>query len=100
MSEEINFKTLIMYMAGVALALFYLLYLPWTNLSAAALGIWEWPYYFALVLGLLFPLYYAIGEENRAWMVLGLAIILGSVVWLALVPAEAEIGRASCRKRV
>ncbi len=92
MSEEISFKTLIMYLAGIALALFYLIYLPWTGLSDAAAGmdvLSEWLYYFALVLGLLFPLYYAIGKEERAWMVLGLGIIFASLVWLLNVAAIA-----------
>lgn len=90
MSEEINFKTLVLYMAGIAVALFYLLYMPWTVLSDAAASmdiVMEWLYYFVLVLGLLFPLYYSIGEENRAWMALGLGIFLGSIVWIVVNPA-------------
>jgi hypothetical protein len=78
-----------MYLAGIALAIFYLIYLPWTELSniAATMDVLsEWLYYFALVLGLLFPLYYAIGEEERAWMVLGLGIIFASLVWLLAFP--------------
>ncbi|MFW9888326.1 MAG: hypothetical protein ACFFER_09100 [Candidatus Thorarchaeota archaeon] len=88
MSEEIGFKTLILYLSAVALALFYLLYTPWTALSsyASGMGAEVWVYYFALVLGLLFPLYYAIGQENMAWIVLGLAIIVNSIVWLIVQP--------------
>lgn len=82
MSEEIGFKNLILYLAAVALVLFYLIYMPWTAMSAIAdanvLGLWM--YYFALVLGLLFPLYYAIGKENMAWLVLGLSIMVNSIV--------------------
>jgi hypothetical protein len=86
-----GFKTIILYLSAVALALFYLLYTPWTALSALAggMGAEIWVYYFALVLGLLFPLYYAIGEENMAWIVFGLAIIVNSIVWLIAVPADA-----------
>jgi hypothetical protein len=85
-----GFKTIILYLSAVALALFYLLYMPWTSLSAAAgttMGAAVWVYYFALVLGLLFPLYYAIGQENMAWIVFGLAIIVNSVVWMIVEPA-------------
>ncbi len=91
MSEEINFKTIILYLSAVALVLFYLLYTPWTALSsyAATMGAEVWVYYFALVLGLLFPLYYAIGQENMAWIVFGLAIIVNAIVWLIVVPADA-----------
>ncbi|MFW9966433.1 MAG: hypothetical protein ACFFEA_04705 [Candidatus Thorarchaeota archaeon] len=91
MSEEMGFKTIILYLSAVALALFYLLYTPWTSLSAFAggMGAEVWVYYFALVLGLLFPLYYAIGQENMAWMVLGLAIIVNSIVWAIVEPTMA-----------
>ena len=82
MSEEIGFKNLILYLAAVALVLFYLIYMPWTAMSAIAdanvVGLWI--YYFALVLGLLFPLYYAIGKESMAWIVLGLSIMLNAIV--------------------
>ncbi|NHJ15057.1 MAG: hypothetical protein EAX95_15350 [Candidatus Thorarchaeota archaeon] len=91
MSEELNFKTLILYLSGIGLALFYLIYMPWTiaSLAATTLDVAPlWLYYFVLVLGLMFPLYYAIGEENLAWFLLGLAIFLGGVVWL-LVPGIA-----------
>ncbi|MFW9908127.1 MAG: hypothetical protein ACFFEF_06095 [Candidatus Thorarchaeota archaeon] len=88
MSEEIGFKNLVLYLSAVALVLFYLVYMPWTYLSfintAAAATLWL--YYFTLVLGLLFPLYYAIGKENMAWYVLGISIILNSVI-LMMQPA-------------
>ncbi|MHA2424883.1 MAG: hypothetical protein ACXAEF_08850 [Candidatus Thorarchaeota archaeon] len=81
MSEEINFKDLILYLSAVALALFYLIYMPWTGMSAIAFdAVTLWIYYFTLVLGLLFPLYYAIGREDMAWYVLGLSIIFNSVL--------------------
>ncbi|MHA1479993.1 MAG: hypothetical protein ACTSQZ_01025 [Candidatus Thorarchaeota archaeon] len=81
MSEEMDFKSLIAYLSAVALALFYLVYMPWTAMSAFPMDVGVlWIYYFTLVLGLLFPLYYAIGKENMAWHVLGLSIILNSVV--------------------
>ena len=81
MSEEMDFKNLIVYLSAVALALFYLVYMPWTAMSAFTMDVGIlWIYYFTLVLGLLFPLYYAIGKENMAWHVLGLSIILNSVV--------------------
>jgi len=90
MSEEYDMKTLVQYMSAIALALFYLLYLPWTALSATVIAdpLWIWVYYFTLVLGLLFPMYYAIGKENMAWIVLGLALMLNSIVWLVLIPAD------------
>ncbi|MFW9849364.1 MAG: hypothetical protein ACFFF4_09495 [Candidatus Thorarchaeota archaeon] len=82
MSEEVNFKDLILYLAAVALVLFFLLYMPWTAMSAIAdanvAGLWL--YYFGLVLGVLFPLYYAIGRENMAWIVLGLSLMINSIV--------------------
>ncbi|MFW9917973.1 MAG: hypothetical protein ACFFED_00065 [Candidatus Thorarchaeota archaeon] len=84
MSEEIGFKDLILYLAAVALVLFYLVYMPWAAMSSVTItlntGVMLWVYYFALVLGLLFPLYYAIGKENMAWMLLGLSIMLNSVI--------------------
>jgi hypothetical protein len=86
LSEQIDFKTLIQYLSAIALALFFLIYLPWTYLSNAVLvnaGL-TWIYYFTLVIGLLFPMYYAIGKENNAWMCLGLSLILNSVIWMAL----------------
>ncbi|MFX0045181.1 MAG: hypothetical protein ACFE8Z_04995 [Candidatus Hermodarchaeota archaeon] len=77
-------KTIVLHLSAVALALFYLIYAPWTALSALAsvMGAEVWVYYFALTLGLLFPLYYTMGQENMAWIVLGLAIIINSIVWL------------------
>lgn len=87
MSEEINFKDLILYLSAVALVLFYLIYMPWTAMSAITFdAVTLWLYYFTLVLGLLFPLYYAIGKEDMAWYVLGLSIILNSVI-LMMQPA-------------
>jgi hypothetical protein len=47
-----------------------------------------WAYYFTLVLGLLFPLFYATGEENFAWYCLGLSILVNSVIWLIVEPVE------------
>lgn len=91
MSEEIGFKDIILYLAAVALVLFYLVYMPWTAMSVIAdaniLSLWM--YYFALVLGILFPLYYAIGKENMAWIVLGLSIMVNSLV-MFFVPAPNE----------
>ena len=86
MSEQIDFNTLIQYLSAIALALFFLIYLPWTYLSDAVLanvGL-TWVYYFTLVIGLLFPMYYAIGKENTAWLCLGLSLILNSIIWMAL----------------
>jgi len=82
MSEEIKFKDLILFLSAIALVLFYLLYMPWTALSAftTATDPTLWLYYFTLVLGLLFPLYYAIGREDMAWYVLGLSIIINSII--------------------
>lgn len=81
MSEEIGFNKLIIYLSAVALVLFYLIYMPWTAMSAFTMDpAILWMYYFTLVLGLLFPLYYAIGKEDMAWYVLGLSIILNSVI--------------------
>ncbi|MFW9806437.1 MAG: hypothetical protein ACFFFK_06880 [Candidatus Thorarchaeota archaeon] len=94
MSEQYSFKTLIQYLSAVALAIFFLIYLPWTFLSDAVLanvGL-TWVYYFTLVLGLLFPMYYAIGKENTAWMCLGLALMLNSIIWMAI--DAAQIGAA------
>lgn len=90
LSEQIDFKTLIQYLSAIALALFFLIYLPWTYLSAEVLGNagLTWIYYFTLVIGLLFPMYYAIGNENTAWMCLGLSIILNSIIWMALPAAN------------
>ncbi|MGY5872952.1 MAG: hypothetical protein RTV72_11945 [Candidatus Thorarchaeota archaeon] len=91
MSEEYDFKTIVQYMSAIALAIFYLVYLPWTFLSFAMLseaGL-IWIYYFTLVLGLLFPMYYAIGQEKMAWMCLGLTLILNSVLWLMVEAAQA-----------
>ncbi|MHA1963846.1 MAG: hypothetical protein ACXACG_06420 [Candidatus Thorarchaeota archaeon] len=90
MSEQIDFKTLIQYLSAIALALFFLIYLPWTYLSDAVLanaGL-TWVYYFTLVIGLLFPMYYAIGKENTAWICLGLSLILNSIIWMALDAAQ------------
>lgn len=92
--DEMNFKMTILYLSAVVLVLFYLLYTPWTAISAYASGMGAevWVYYFALVLGLLFPVYYALGHENMAWLVLGLAIIINSIVWMFVEPtAAAEV---------
>ncbi len=89
MSEEIGFKNLILYLSAVALVLFYLVYMPWTAMSAFTFdAVTLWLYYFTLVLGLLFPLYYAIGKENMAWYVLGLSLILNSVILMMQPPAD------------
>ncbi|TFG07961.1 hypothetical protein EU538_07965 [Candidatus Thorarchaeota archaeon] len=88
MNGDIDFKTLVLYLSSIALVLFYLIYMPWTAMSALTLGMWEWVYYFTLVLGLLFPLFYAIGEKDMSWYCLGLGIVINSIVWMALVPAE------------
>jgi len=91
---EYDFKTLIQYLSAIALALFFLIYFPWTYLSGAVLtnaGL-TWVYYFTLVIGLLFPMYYAIGKENTAWLCLGLSLILNSIIWMAL--DAAQIGAA------
>jgi len=95
LSEELSMKTLIQYMSAIALALFFLIYLPWTYLSAAVLAdpVWTWVYYFTLVIGLLFPMYYAIGKENMAWICLGLSLILNSIMWMVL--DAAQVGAAA-----
>lgn len=87
---EIDFKTLIQYLSSIALVLFFLIYMPWTALSAfftADPGL-IWVYYFTLVLGLLFPMYYAIGEENMAWYVLGLSILINAGLWMVVEPTQ------------
>lgn len=86
---EIDFKTLIQYLSSIALVLFFLIYMPWTALSALTTdpGL-IWIYYFTLVLGLLFPMYYAIGEENMAWYVLGLSILINAGLWMAVEPTQ------------
>lgn len=78
-------------MSAIALALFYLVYLPWTYISAEVLvnPALTWIYYFTLVLGLLFPMYYAIEKETMAWLCLGLSLLLNSAIWMALEPAMA-----------
>lgn len=78
-------------MSAIALALFYLVYLPWTYLSAQVLSnpALTWIYYFTLVLGLLFPMYYAIEKETMAWLCLGLSLLLNSAIWMALEPLMA-----------
>ena len=89
LSEQMDFKTLIQYLSAIALALFFLIYLPWTYLSAGTMtnvGL-TWVYYFTLVIGLLFPMYYAIGKENTAWICLGLSLILNSIIWMLITPA-------------
>lgn len=91
MSDEFDFKTIVQFMSAIALAIFYLIYLPWTYLSAQVLanaGL-TWIYYFTLVLGLLFPMYYAIEKETMAWLCLGLSLILNSAIWMALDPLSA-----------
>jgi len=84
-------KTLIQYLSAIALAVFYLIYLGWTSLSQLALtdAVWTWVYYFTLVIGLMFPMYYAIGKENLAWLCLGLSLIINSIIWMVLAAAEA-----------
>lgn len=86
MSEEYSMKTLVQYLSAIALALFYLIYLPFTSMSALFTGdaTYIWIYYFTLVIGLLFPMYYAIGKEKMAWICLGLAIMINSVLWMLL----------------
>lgn len=86
LSEEYNVKTLVQYMSAIALALFYMMYIPWTSMSAALTNdpTFIWIYYFTLVIGLLFPMYYAIGKENMAWICLGLSIMINSVLWMLL----------------
>jgi hypothetical protein len=86
LSEELNMKTLVQYMSAIALAVFYLIYLPWTYLSSVVFAdaLMTWLYYFTLVIGLLFPMYYAIGKESMAWICLGLTLILNSIIWIVL----------------
>ncbi len=48
-----------------------------------------WVYYFTLVLGLLFPMYYAIDKVNMAWICLGLSLIINAGVWMVLDAAQA-----------
>ena len=83
-------KTLVQYMSAIALALFYLMYIPFTSLSAALTNdaALIWIYYFTLVIGLLFPMYYAIGKEKMAWLCLGLSIMINSVIWMLLDAAQ------------
>lgn len=90
LSETYDVKTLIQYLSAIALAVFFLIYMPWTYLSAGVLAeAWTtWVYYFALVLGLLFPMYYAIGKENASWLCLGLSLMINSIVWMALPAAN------------
>ncbi len=89
MSSQMDTKTMILYLSSIALALFYLVYMPYTALSALVTdpGL-LWIYYFTLVLGLVFPLYYAIGDESTAWICLGLAVILNSVLWMMVQAAQ------------
>ncbi|MFW9794215.1 MAG: hypothetical protein ACFFEE_07935 [Candidatus Thorarchaeota archaeon] len=88
--SEYDMKTLIQYLSAIALALFYLIYLPWTYMSSAVLAdvMLTWVYYFTLVIGLLFPMYYAIGKENMAWICLGLSLIINSIIWMVLEAAQ------------
>ncbi|MEM2142284.1 MAG: hypothetical protein QXS20_05795 [Candidatus Thorarchaeota archaeon] len=89
MSSEMNMKTLVLHLSAIALVIFYLMYMPYTILSPVVdeWGVLHvWLYYFTLVLGILFPLFYAKGDEDTAWYILGLAIILNSVVWLLATP--------------
>ncbi|MFW9844518.1 MAG: hypothetical protein ACFFEV_08075, partial [Candidatus Thorarchaeota archaeon] len=67
-----------------------MLYLPWTFMSAALTADTTliWVYYFSLVIGLLFPMYYAIGKEKMAWICLGLSLMINSVLWLLLDPLQ------------
>ncbi len=91
MSSEYDLKTVIQYLSAMALALFFLMYLPWTSLSAYATTMGPvllWMYYFTLVLGLLFPLFYATGEENMAWYCLGFSILINSIIWLIVEPVS------------
>ncbi|MFW9868459.1 MAG: hypothetical protein ACFFFO_04895 [Candidatus Thorarchaeota archaeon] len=89
--SEYDIKTLVQYLSAIALALFYLIYLPWTYMTNAVLAdaALTWVYYFTLVIGLLFPMYYAIGKENMAWICLGLSLIINSVIWMVLDAAQA-----------
>ena len=82
---ELDFKKLILYLSCIALALFYLIYLPRTGMTAMfpAGDALVWLYYFTLVLGLLFPLYYAIENENMSWYTLGLALIFNAIIMIA-----------------
>jgi len=91
LSSEYDFKTVIQYLSAMALVLFFLMYMPWTLLSAYATTMGPvllWAYYFTLVLGLLFPLFYATGEENLAWYCLGFSILVNSVIWLIVEPVR------------
>ncbi len=88
MSIESELNTVIKYLSGFALALFFLVYLPWTALSAYWVAMQTispallWVYYFTLLLGLLSPIFYSIDETNIARYSLGLAIALNSVLWV------------------
>ena len=90
MSEEYSVKTLVQYMSAIALALFYLIYIPFTGMSGALTlaPAYIWVYYFTLVIGLLFPMYYAIGKEKMAWICLGLSMMINSVLWMLLDGAQ------------
>jgi hypothetical protein len=91
LSEQYDFKTIVQFMSAIALAVFYLVYLPWTYLSADVIAnaALTWIYYFTLVLGLLFPMYYAIEKKTMAWLCLGLSLLLNSAIWMALDPTMA-----------
>lgn len=90
LSENYDIKTLIQYLSAIALAIFFLIYMPWTYLSNEVLGNagLTWLYYFTLVIGLLFPMYYAIEKENTAWICLGLSLIINSIIWMAFAGAN------------
>ena len=77
-------------MSAIALALFYLIYIPFTGMSGALTiaPAYIWVYYFTLVIGLLFPMYYAIGKEKMAWICLGLSMMINSVLWMLLDGAQ------------
>jgi hypothetical protein len=77
-------------MSAIALALFYMMYIPLTYMSAALTvnTAYIWIYYVTMVIGLLFPMYYAIGKENMAWICLGLSLIINSVIWILLDAAQ------------
>ncbi len=91
MSTELNVKSLVIYLSGIALAMFFLNYMPWTSLSAFTTTMnpaFQWVYYFAIVIGLLFPLFYSMGEDELAWYCLGLSILVSAIVWMVVQPAQ------------
>ncbi len=94
MNNQSEIKTIVQYLSGFSLSLFFLAYLPWTALSAYWVAMQTispallWIYYFTLLLGLLCPIFYSIEERDWARHCLGLAIALNSIVWVLVEPSQ------------